>query len=166
MYVGEYHEAVTRTSSSGSYSSSSTTYYCKPITFIKFDMNGNIVWLKAIEKYIASKTTYFPYFCRSFTHNNKVVVFYYDYLDNIFKDKYKGKLMFVSDTKLCLAKAEINAEGNITKSLIYNIGEGGKVANLLTLRQIDNDRYFIAGASIGFNPKNRGDYAAIYSLGE
>ncbi len=161
LYCSEYHLEVTRTTNS----SSSTTYYNKPLTFIKFDMDGKIEWIKMIEKYTASRTAYYEYFSKAYLSDGKVVVFYYDYLDNIYKDKYKGKfLSFIIDSKLCLAQAIIDGEGNIKKSLIYNIGENGTRANLNRMRQIDNSRFFLCGS--GISMKTRGDFATIYDLKE
>jgi hypothetical protein len=164
VYVSEYHIAVTRTTSSGSSSYTSTTYYVKPITFIKFDMEGNIQWIKMIDKYIASKSYYQEYFCRAFVSNDKVVVYYYDFLDNIYKDRFKGKLSIIMDSKYCMAQAIVDGEGNLKKSLVYNIGEGGTLANLTTMRQLNATRFLVAGR--GIKIKTRGDFAAFIDMKE
>ncbi|MEI6851581.1 MAG: hypothetical protein WCL06_02015 [Bacteroidota bacterium] len=164
VYVSEYHIAVTRTTSTGSSSYTSTTYYVKPITFIKFDMEGNIQWIKMIDKYIASKQYYSEYFCRAFLSNGKVVVYYYDFLDNIYKDRFKGKLSFISDGKYCMAQAVLDNEGNLKKSLVYNIGEGGTLADLTSLRQVASDKFFVSGR--GIKIKTRGDFVAFFDLKE
>ena len=60
--------------------------------------------------------------------------------------------------------ALLDGEGNIKKSLIYNIGENGTRANLNRMRQIDNSRFFLCGS--GISMKTRGDFATIYDLKE
>ena len=125
-------------------------------------MEGNIQWIKMIDKYIASKSYYDEYFCRAFVSNGQVVVYYYDFLDNIYKDRFKGKLSFISDGKYCLAQCIVDAEGNLKKSLVYNIGEGGTLANLTTMRQLNATRFFVAGK--GIKIKTRGDFATFIDM--
>jgi hypothetical protein len=158
LYCSEYHMIYTRSSST----SSSTTYYVKGISFIKFDFEGNIEWIKMIDKSTASGSAFYPYFCRAFVSNGDVVVFYYDYMENIFREKPSGKLRFVNDYSLCLAKAIVDGEGNFKKSFIYKIGEDGTRADLTTMRQISPTVYFVTGS--GVKIKTRGDFAAFYDL--
>jgi hypothetical protein len=164
LYCGEYHLAVTSTSSTGTSSHSSTTYYVNTISFIKYDWDGNIEWIKMIEKNTASKTAFSSYFCRAFLSNGNVVIFYTDYLDNIFSDKFSRKPRIVTDNNLCMAQAIVDNEGNMKKSLIYKIGEDGTRADLNTMRQIDNTRFFVAGT--GMKMKTRGSFVAFYDLKE
>ncbi len=160
LYVSEYRISVTRSSST----SSSTTYYVKSISLIKLDLEGNIEWIKMIEKSTASGSAFYPYFCRVFNSNGEAVLFYYDYMENIFTEKPSKKLRFVSDYSLCLAQAKIDAEGNIKKSFIYKIGEDGTRADLTTMQQLSSTRYFVTGT--GMKMKTRGGFIAFYDLKE
>ena len=162
IYCSEYHCSVTTTNTSTG--SSSTTYYVKPITLIKFDMEGNIKWVKMIDKYISSGSYYDTYFCRAFLSNNKVVVFYFDFLDNIHNDKIKGKPKFGFGRTFCLVQGVLDSDGNLKKSLIYSIGDEGTQANLVSMRQIRSDKFFMTGK--GIKMKTRGDFAAFYDLKE
>ncbi len=160
IYCSEYHAIVT---SSSKYSSS-TSYYFKPMTFIKFDLDGNIVWLKMIDKNVQSSYKYSEYFCRAFYINNEVVVFYYDFVNNIFAEAHKGKPTSPFGNKLCLALARIDADGNIVKKVITAVGDDGTSADLNRLRQISDTRFFMTGS--GINLKTRGDYVTFYDLKE
>jgi hypothetical protein len=160
MYCGEYHMIYTRSTST----STSTTYYVKGMSLIKFDFDGNIEWIKMIDKVIASGSAFYPYFCRAFVVKDEVVIFYYDYMENIFSDKPKPKIRFAGDYSLCLAQAVVDGEGNLKKTFIYKIGEDGTRADLTSLRQISPTRFFVTGS--GLKLKTRGDYAAFYDLKE
>jgi len=160
LYVSEAHIISTTTSSNHS----STTYYVKGISLIKFDFEGNIEWIKVMDKSIASGTAFYPYFCRAFVSNGEVVLFYYDYLEDILQAKPGPKLRFISESSFCMAQATVDAEGNIKKSFIYKIGEDGTRADLSTMEQLSSTRYFITGT--GIKIKTRGGFAAFYDLKE
>jgi hypothetical protein len=158
IYCSEYHMVSTTTTSS----SSSTTYYLKGISLIKFDYEGNIEWIKILDKTTATKSGYYPLFCRAFASKGNIVLFYYDYEDHIFMDKASMKLRFVSDNGLCLVQAKIDADGNIKKTFVGKIGEDGTKADLRTLWQVGDSRFFVEGN--GVKIKTRGNFVSFYEV--
>lgn len=105
---------------------------------LKFDMDNKIVWGRNIPKYQKSpKDIILGYSnddfsrARNFTINNELYIFYNDNIKNLGKsdDIKKGKMISISDSgkdkTTSLFVAKITAEGEVTKTQLYNVGVYG-----------------------------------------
>ncbi len=140
---------------------SSTINNFNSITLIKFDLSGNIKWLKMINKDPGCKGSEFSGFCcRAFLIKGEVVIFYYDLEDKIYKETFKKSNAIEPITKFCLASATVDGEGNINKSLVYKVAESQIWIDLTGMTQISDTHFFIPGKGLGMAKK--GEYTAFY----
>ncbi|MCK9613222.1 MAG: hypothetical protein WC401_00015 [Bacteroidales bacterium] len=161
FYCSEHRYYVTSTSSSGS--TSSTTYYFKHITLMCFDTDGQIEWLRMLNKNVASKAAYAEFFCQAYPYENGLCIFYYDYADNISSAKFADKPRVAIDDKLWVAKAVISPEGEINRSMITNIGAYKVRANLPKMERISGKQFLFVGRG-SVLPKYNEQYYGFYNM--
>lgn len=103
-------------------SSSKTKYYSKPFVFIKFSFNGEIQWLKVINKelYTTESMSQMAYF--KYKQDGDILrVIYNDNPANI--NNAKNKLVRASIKKCVPTLAEINAAGDINIRALDKLGK-------------------------------------------
>jgi len=161
IYCSELRTETTHTSSSGS---SSTTYSFKHITLVSFDAEGQIEWVRMINKSVATKHSPNDYYCKAFTVGENLCIFYYDWAENIVSANFVDKPHFGGDTKFWVAKAIVTPDGTIQKTMISNLGEYDIRADLPGTIKVNDKRFLMIGT--GVSMQTLGGYFGFYDLDE
>lgn len=161
IYCSELRTETTTSSSSGS---SSTTYSFKHITLISFDAEGQIEWVRMINKSVSTKHNPTDYYCKAFTVGENLCVFYYDWAENIVSANFVDKPHFGGDTKFWVAKAIVTPDGTIQKTMISNLGEYDIRADLPGTIKVNDKRFLMIGTGVSL--QTQGGYFGFYDLEE
>lgn len=160
IYCSEQRIESTSYSSSGH--SSSTTYYIKHITLVKFDTDGEIEWLQMINKNFQTKVNPADVYCKAFAVGENLCIFYYDWAENIVSAKFVEKPHFSMDNKLWVARAIVTPDGTIQKAMITNTGEYKIGASLYKTIKVNDTRFLMIGT--GTSLQTQGNYFGFYDL--
>jgi len=143
---------------------SSTTYYTKHITLVKFDPDGEIEWLQMINKNVQTRSNPADVYCKAFAVGENLCIFYYDWAENIVSAKFVEKPHFSMDNKLWVAKAIVTPDGTIQKTMISNKGEYNIGACLYKTQKVSDKRFLMIG--VGTSLQTQGNYFGFYDLDE
>ncbi|MEI6764869.1 MAG: hypothetical protein WCM76_04455 [Bacteroidota bacterium] len=156
LYVCEYRLSVS------SSQSSATSYFMQTMGLIKFDFDGEIQWANVIKKDVCSKKYVSELFCKAFGDGTSTHLFYYDNPANVVSAKMV-RVKVVNPDKLCLVHAVVDADGKITKKIIYKVGSQLALVDLSQTKRIEDGNSFIfvgTGLKIG----NKVPYFGILNL--
>jgi len=160
IYCSESREYST--SSSGTSGHTSTTYYTKHITLVKFDTDGEIEWLEMINKNVSTKSSPDDLYCKAFTVGENLIIFYYDWAENIVSANFVEKPHLSMDNKLWVAKAIVTPDGTIQKTMITNTGEYKISACLYRTKKVSDKRFLMFGR--GTSIQTTGNYFGFYDM--
>jgi len=142
-----------------------TSYYTNSCEFGKiilmsFDMEGNIEWIKDINKQVnvinlENEPIQYP---NVFLTDKGLDIFYYDNMENVNSNKLKPLRNGVN--KLCLVNTKVSPNGDIFKSIIVNVGDEYVKPDLSKTKKINDHSYLFVG--IGTTLTNKGNYSGFF----
>jgi len=134
------------------------------IILISFDMEGNIEWIKDIDKsvnIIGLEDEPIQY-GNVFLTENGLDIFYYDNIKNVYSNKLKPLRNGVKN--LCLVNAKVSPNGDIIKTIIVNVGNVYVKPDLSMTKKINDNTYLFVG--IGTTLTNKGNYSGFFRPGK
>jgi len=123
----------------------------RDISLLKFGYDGDIQWVKTIKKTSYGISPVQRNMMRFFTRGDELVVFYYDFPENVTSDVLitnpRVSLAIQLPNQSCLATALISSDGKVLNRKILNRYKENQITiDNSTIFQADEDHYIIQAA--------------------
>jgi hypothetical protein len=130
----------------GEYFSQMMGYSIRSITMLKFDLDGEIQWIKMLEKEIYVQELSSKYLFSAFQSGDDIILFYNDFPENVKSETFKAGPKITLLSIDCMAMARINSSGEIVERKILNTYKQSVTYNdLQSVYQVDPDRFIFLG---------------------